>query len=91
MDVIGTVGSLLRTKEAAVNVVAQHHFQGLTISLVQSKKEKGHHHADHDDCCGAAGQQFVENEKQRQSDEDSAAEADELPPGEIEKHLGFHL
>ena len=69
--------------------VAQHLFQRLAVLFVQPEQEEGEHGNHHDDGGGAASQAASEQKIKRNADERAAAEADELPLGQVEDDLGF--
>ena len=86
-----SVRSLLRPLEAALNEIMQNLFQRLSVALIHTEHEAREHDEDHDDRRCAAGQHRFEDKEKRQSDQDAAAETDELALGQVEDYLGFHL
>ena len=91
VQVVCLVWPDLGAEELRPDDVAQHLFQRLAVLLVDAEQEKGQHQPDHQQCrCVVANaapcEQIGGDAHQR-----AAAEADQLPAGQAEGHLGLYF
>ena len=81
----------LRAEKPGLHIVRQQLFQRLAVLFVHPKEERRQHHGHHAEGGGSVAAGIPENKKQRHSNESRCAKADELPFGQIECDLRFHL
>ena len=91
IEVVGLIGTDLRSKELRLDKVLGNDLHGLAVLFVDSQKEQGQHDDDHAEGCQADIAQRLEQKEGRQSDDCRRTEADELSLGQIEEYLGFNL
>ena len=91
IEVVGFVGALPGPQEADVQNVAQHLLQWLAVLFIDAQQEEGQHDQDHAQRRRAAPQRPFEQKEKRDAQEGTAAEADKLALGEVERHLGFYF
>ena len=89
VEIIGLIGTLLWPEHHAANHVPENNFQGLPVLFVHGKKKHGHHGKNQKKRSGAVAQGLSRQEIQRHTHRCCHAEADELPLGQVEQHLGF--
>ena len=60
------------------------------MSSIHGKQKTGQHDKDHAERSCAGADMLLEQEKQRNADQRTAAEANKLPLGQIQKDLAFY-
>ncbi len=90
IEIVGCVGTLLRTDEAHLNDVAHDFFEGLSVLFIHSQQEKREHDDNHAKSRYTGSCAAFEQKEQRYTNEGTAAEADELSFCKIEHDLGFY-
>ena len=63
----------------------------LTILLIHGKQKCRNHGEDHQQGGHGVSQRILGQKEKRNANQQTAAEADQLPLGQIEEHLGFDL
>lgn len=91
IEIVGFVGALLGAKHQHPNHVADDDLQMLPVLFVQSEQEGGQHGEDHEHGGRGISQRLLGCEIQGDANEQTEAETDELPLGQIEKNLAFDL
>ena len=91
IEIIGLIQALFRAQEYAPNHVPQDHLQILTIFLIHGQQKCRNHRENHQQCGHGVTQRLSGQEEQRNANQQAAAEADQLPLGQVEQHLGFDL
>ena len=89
IEVVGTVGTLAGPEETALDDVSQHLLHGLAVLFVDAHQEEREHDQHHAHGGGAGSHGFPQQEEQRDAQQAARPEADHLPLGQVEGHLGF--
>ena len=63
----------------------------LTIFLIHGQQESRNHGEDHQQRGHGISQRISGQKEKRNANQQTAAEADQLPLGQVEEHLGFDL
>ena len=71
--------------------MAQHLFQRLSILFINAEQEKGQHQPDHQQCRCIVANAAPCEQIGRDAHQRAAAEADKLPAGQAEGHLGLYF
>jgi len=90
IEVVGSIRSLFRAKEADLYDVSDNLFKGLSVLFVHSQKHERQQHKYHYDGCHACVHNAFTQEKQRDCYSRTGTEANELPLRQIEKYLCFN-
>ena len=91
IKIVGLIGALFRSQNADTNDVSDNDLQRLTVLFIHSKQECREHDNNHCHCRDACAGHAFEQKENRQTDQQTAAETNELSFREIEKHLGFYF
>ena len=91
IKIVGLIGALFRSQNADTNDVSDNDLQRLTVLFIHGKQECREHDNNHCHCRDACAGNAFEQKENRQTDQQTAAETNELSFCEIEKHLGFYF
>ena len=91
IEIVGFVGALLGAKHQNLNHVSDDDLQMLPILFIQSEQEGGQHGEDHQHGGRGISQRFLGCKIQGDANEQTEAETDQLPLGQVEKNLAFDL
>ena len=80
-----------RPLELCLIEVLCHHFQRLTVFLVHGEKEKRQHHCHHAKCSKTKIPAGFKQKENRNANQRTGSEAENLPFGQVHKYLGFDL
>ena len=82
---------MLGPDEPALDHAVQDFLQRLSVALKHRKHESRQHSDDHDHRGCTQGENVLQQEEQRHTDQDADSETDNLAFGQVEKELGFDL
>ena len=91
VQVVCLVWPDLGAEELCPDDMAQHLFQRLAVLLVDTEQEKGQHQPNHQQCCHIVPNAAPCEQIGRDTHQRAAAEADKLPAGQVESHLGLYF
>ena len=91
VEIVGLIGALFRPQKAHPDDVADDDLQRLAVLFVHGKQHGREHHKHHHHGGRAYADTASQQEKQRNGEKSADSEADELPLGEVEQHLGFYF
>lgn len=91
IEIVGFVGALLGAKHQHPNHVADDVLQMLPVLFVQGEQKGGQHGEDHEHGGRGIAQRLLGCKIQGDANEQTEAEADQLPLGQVEKNLAFDL
>ena len=90
IQIVGLVRADFGGEELRPDEVAQHLLQGLSILLVDAEQEEGQHEADHQQSRRLVAKIVPGEHIGRYANQTARAEANELPLGQIERHLRLY-
>lgn len=91
IEIVGFVGALFGAKHQHPNHVADNGLQMLPVLFIQSEQEGGQHGEDHQHGGRGIAQRLLGCKIQGDTNEQTKAEADQLPLGQVEKNLAFDV
>ena len=91
IEIVGLIGSLLRSLETHAIDIADDYLQRLTVLFVHGKQHCRYHYHHHHHGGRAGADTAFEQKEKRYANERAAAEADELSFREIEQHFCFYF
>ena len=90
VQIVCLVGADLGGEKLRPNEVAQHLLQGLTVLLIDTEQEEGQHEADHQQSRRLVADAVPGEDIGGYADQTARAEANELPLGQVERHLRLY-
>ena len=91
VQVVCLVWPDLGAEELCPDDMAQHLFQRLAVLLVDTEQEKGQHQPNHQQCCHIVPNAAPREQIGGDAHQRTTAEADQLPTGQVECHLGLYF
>ena len=90
IEVVCFIGTVFWADEIHPDHIAKNLFQRQSLFFIHGKQKTGQHDKDHAERGCAGADMLLEQEKQRNADQRTAAEANKLPFGQIQKDLAFY-